>query len=200
MVFDLGGVLIYIHPERAFDIWGKASGASRQEMLDLYRRDKLYCQMECGKISLEDYHRYVVEQLGRPMELATFIRGWNSMIGDIMPGVEALLDKLAGKVRLVCLSNTNAAHAECFKRSLTGLLGRFEKVFCSHEMAGRKPEPQIYLDVLSYLKLPASQVAFIDDREENVAGAAAVGMRGVLSRSVEETFKSLEMLGITLQA
>lgn len=196
VVFDLGGVLISIHHERAMRFWADRCGASDEELINLYRSDKKYQLVECGLMPIEQYHRHVVEQLGRPIPLEAFVEGWNRMLGDVLPGVEALLDTLAGRVRLICLSNTNAPHAEAFRVSLAGLLGRFERVFCSHEMAARKPDPGIYRQVLDYLLLPAGAVAFVDDRAENIAGAESVGMRGVLSTTVEETAAGLARLGV----
>jgi glucose-1-phosphatase len=196
VVFDLGGVLIEICHERAIGLWAAACGASVEDITRLYWTDKLYRRMENGQMSIAEYHRHIVCEIGRPMSLAAFTEGWNSMLGDILPGIEPLLDRLAGKVRLVCLSNTNAPHVAVFKTTLAGLFSRFERVFYSHEMATRKPEPQIYLRVLEHLATPAAQVAFVDDRAENVVGAEAVGMRGVLSTTVDQTIAGLARLGL----
>jgi HAD superfamily hydrolase (TIGR01509 family) len=196
VIFDLGGVLISIHHERAIGLWADGCGASIEEVARLYYSDTLYRQMECGQMPIEQYHRHVVRQLGHSMSLEAFIEGWNSMLGDVLPGIETLLDELARQVRLICLSNTNAPHAAVFRTSLTRLFARFERVFYSHEMACRKPEPVIYRQVLDYLALPAAAVAFVDDRPENVAGAVAVGLRGICSMTVAETAAGLQQLGL----
>ncbi len=196
VIFDLGGVLISIHHERAIRTWSRCCGASEQEILDLYRRDTLYKLVESGRMPIEEYHRHVVKQLGCEMSLEAFVEGWNLMIGEPLAGIESLLDKLAPKVRLLLLSNTNAPHAEVFRTALAGFLGRFERLFYSHEMATRKPEPAIYRQVLEYLELPGAQVAFVDDRAENIAGAEVVGMRGVLSKTMDQTAAGLAEFGL----
>jgi FMN phosphatase YigB (HAD superfamily) len=47
--------------------------------------------------------------------------------------------------------------------------------------------------------VPAAECVFVDDLRENVAGAEAVGMTGVLHRGSESTVPELErLLGIEL--
>ncbi len=46
-------------------------------------------------------------------------------------------------------------------------------------LGSAKPEPECYQAVLAMLGARPADVVFIDDRPENVAGAAALGIRGV---------------------
>jgi HAD superfamily hydrolase (TIGR01509 family) len=43
----------------------------------------------------------------------------------------------------------------------------------------RKPDLAIYRRALDILGRPAERILFIDDREENVAGAVRAGMKGI---------------------
>lgn len=56
----------------------------------------------------------------------------------------------------------------------------FDDVVDSHEVGMRKPSPAIYQLALGRLGAEAARTAFLDDLPANVAGAEAVGMRGVL--------------------
>src|SRR5690242_20642309 len=55
----------------------------------------------------------------------------------------------------------------------------FEKNHYSHEMGLRKPDPQIFLEVLKINGLNAWETLFIDDVKENVQAAESVGIKGL---------------------
>jgi putative hydrolase of the HAD superfamily len=57
------------------------------------------------------------------------------------------------------------------------LEARFDAVVISCEVGLFKPDPRIYELCLERLVLPAAGTLFVDDRADNVAGAARVGLR-----------------------
>jgi HAD superfamily hydrolase (TIGR01509 family) len=60
----------------------------------------------------------------------------------------------------------------------------------------RKPEPAIYRRALEILGPPPDRVLFIDDRPENVTGAAAEGMRAILFQGEETLRRELQGIGV----
>lgn len=56
----------------------------------------------------------------------------------------------------------------------------FDQVFTSAAAGSRKPEPGFYRYVLGRIGLAGNQVVFVDDKEENVLAARALGIRGVV--------------------
>jgi HAD superfamily hydrolase (TIGR01509 family) len=60
----------------------------------------------------------------------------------------------------------------------------------------RKPEPAIYRRALDILGRPAERILFIDDRAENVAGAAAAGIKAIRFEGVEALRCELTNLGV----
>lgn len=91
----------------------------------------------------------------------------------------ALLGPLASRHRLALLSNTNPTH---WRRvlDLAPEVGRIPLKLLSFEVGLAKPDPAIYLRALAALGLPPAAVAFVDDRPENLAPAAALGLSAVL--------------------
>ena len=92
-----------------------------------------------------------------------------------LPGVEALLLELhdAG-VEMHVLSNY-PSWWESIEARLR--LSRYlEWTFVSCRTGVRKPDPQAYLGAAQALGRPFEQCLFIDDRAQNVAAAAALGM------------------------
>jgi putative hydrolase of the HAD superfamily len=76
------------------------------------------------------------------------------------------------------------------------MLSCFEKVFCSHELQARKPEPNVYVKVLDYLALAPEHVLFIDDYQDNVNGAEMVGIKGLHVNSFADLIEGLTRSGL----
>lgn len=57
------------------------------------------------------------------------------------------------------------------------LEARFDAVVISCEVGLSKPDPRIYELCLERLGLPAASTLFVDDRADNVEGAARIGLR-----------------------
>jgi 2-haloacid dehalogenase len=60
-----------------------------------------------------------------------------------------------------------------------------------------KPGPEIFGEAVRRAGVGAGECAFIDDMEENVRGAAAVGLRGILYRPETDLEFELKKLGLT---
>jgi putative hydrolase of the HAD superfamily len=71
----------------------------------------------------------------------------------------------------------------------------FDQQIFSAEVRLIKPDPALYRRALEKLGAEASETIFIDDREENVAGARAVGMTAFRFRSLPELRRDLESAG-----
>jgi 2-haloacid dehalogenase len=63
-------------------------------------------------------------------------------------------------------------------------------------MGIRKPDPSIYQRVMGILGKPAPRTLFIDDRLENVAAAAAVGMKAIQFTGEGQLREQLSLLGV----
>jgi putative hydrolase of the HAD superfamily len=75
----------------------------------------------------------------------------------------------------------------------------YDEVVISGEVGARKPEPRIYLQTAERLRVQPPECVFVDDLLQNVEGAKAVGMDGIVHRSAEFTIPKLEALfGLSL--
>ena len=195
-VFDLGGVVLATDVAAAAEVWGRAVGIEPDRVLLPFGDDTGHHGLERGEISIEQYHAHVAAVLRRPLGLADFLTGWHAILQGLMPGIDELLARLQGRLRLAVLSNTNASHAERFLRVHAATMGRFERVFLSHQLGTRKPERRCFQAVLDYLHLPAGRVIFIDDHPANVAAAEGLGMRGVVAAGTEQIAEALAAMGV----
>lgn len=87
-----------------------------------------------------------------------------------------------------------AAHV----RSNFEWLRHFDHQIFSCEVRSVKPDPSIYQHTLSLLKVPPSEALFVDDREENIQASRAVGMRGIVFKSVPQLCTELQELGFPI--
>jgi len=81
-------------------------------------------------------------------------------------------------VRTAILSNIGDKMAEGIVARLPWLSG-FEHCTWSHELFMAKPEPAIFIKTAEALNTAPANILFIDDRKENVEGAAAIGMQSI---------------------
>ena len=96
-------------------------------------------------------------------------------------------------VRVGILSNAPYPIAKAIRRSEWGSLFDFFAFSCDHGIC--KPSRGIYRDVLVRLDVSHENVAFIDDRRENVRAAELLGVRGVVWKGAEDAEKRLKELG-----
>ena len=191
LIFDAGGVLYTLDYERKWRQFEKASGLS-YETIKTVLYDKDFIRFERGLIGAEQYYATVVRKLGINLDFDSFSRVFNSFLIK-RDSMFSLLSRLSSKVRLHILSNTNAINAVCIRHDLEGIPAGMT---LSHETGLQKPEPQIYRIALDRAGVASFNALFIDDLEENVAAAEAVGIRSHLFVGEEGLLRFLATEGI----
>ena len=95
------------------------------------------------------------------------------------------------------LSNTCDAHWQFIRRHRYTLIeGLFSVYALSFELHDVKPNTAIYQKALELIGYRPEEVLFIDDREENVAGACEAGLQAIQYRSAFETAQALRDHGL----
>jgi putative hydrolase of the HAD superfamily len=92
--------------------------------------------------------------------------------------------------------NNEARETNEYRFEHFGLRKYFRVALSSCYLGLRKPEPAIYRRALDILGRPAERILFIDDREENVAGAEAAGMKAIRFEGADALRSKLGNLGI----
>jgi len=124
------------------------------------------------------------------------------MTGDdfVHPAAARLIrDALAADLKLGVLTNDGVGiNGRDFFASVP-LIAAFDTFTDAREYGGGKPAPEAYLGAASELGLEPGRIIFLDDVDENIDGALAVGMAAVLVDPVdrETAFDTVrEMVGI----
>ena len=82
------------------------------------------------------------------------------------------------------LSNTNDGHWDEIERIFTGATGEkleecFDALYLSYRMHRRKPEKEIFLELLASENAKPEECIFFDDSEENCEAARSVGITAI---------------------
>jgi len=200
IIFDCGGVIFHFSPHKVFDHWAMASGKDANSLEHKFEFGKTFKEFERGEIDAVVFRDRIMEMLDLKLSDEDFDNGWNSLYGGLVPGIEELLQDLKTHYRLVALTNTNEIHAKKWRIICAPLLHFFEKVFSSHEIHARKPEPKAYEIVLKHLNLATDKVIFLDDNPEFVSAAAAKNIESIHVTSFSQMVRALRNLGVEVAA
>ena len=95
-----------------------------------------------------------------------------------LPMVEWAARLQRAGIRTGILSNIGDSIAEGIVAKFPWLSG-FDHCTWSHALFTAKPEPAIYIKTAEALNTPLVNILFLDDREDNIAAAAALGMQAI---------------------
>lgn len=187
LYFDLGNVLLsYSHRQmirQMADVAGVPDDVVRNVLFGASGDNTVQWQYEVGRLSTDDYYEYFCQQIGtRPDR-----RRLEHAACDIFEPIDAsfqLVRRLAAVGhRLAIKSNINPLHWQFVTDGRYDVLskigqpgGVFGWAVLSYEAASMKPDGGIYRAAIEKAGVPPEQIFFVDDREENVAGARELGI------------------------
>jgi len=175
VVFDLGGVLIDWNPRYLFrKILPDESAV--EDFLDNICTEAWNYKLDQGRSWQEGIDELVAQHPQHRDVIEAYWHRWPETLGDTIDETLRLFMQLHEQgTRLFAL--TNWSH-ETFPHALEkfDFFSRFEGVVVSGEIGITKPSPEIYQHLLTRFNLSPSDIVFIDDREENVRGAEALGI------------------------
>jgi putative hydrolase of the HAD superfamily len=179
ILFDVGGVLLtngWDHRERAAIVDQFHLDAAALEA----HHAKAFEPWERGEITLDEYLDAAVFYEPRSFTHEEFFAAICAQSKELPDGAIRILKELAASHKCMVGSlNNEARETHEFRMQKFGLRQYLEFTFTSCYMGLRKPDPAIYRRVLGILGKSAERSLFIDDRLENVAAAAAVGMKAL---------------------
>ncbi|MFZ0274705.1 MAG: HAD family phosphatase [Acidobacteriaceae bacterium] len=154
---------------------------------------------ERGEISVEEYLRATVFFQPRSFTSAEFLEAMRSESAVLADSGLGILRQLAASEQYVLATVNNESRAmNEYRLKKFNLLDSFDAFFSSCYLGLRKPDRKIYQLALDVLQRDPEQVAFIDDRAENVAAASALGIHGIRYEGSAGLAAELERLGVSL--
>ncbi|MEZ4659792.1 MAG: HAD family phosphatase [Caldilineaceae bacterium] len=191
IIFDLGRVLIdYDHAQTLAGV-AAISRVTVDEIRRLTAGD-VGAKLGVGQMRAREFYDYLVKQAGVDANFDAFIHAYAAGIARNETALAySRLLRLRPQLKVGVLSNTNEAHVLWLRQYLPELR-EFDNVIMSNEVGLAKPDAAIYELALAGLQAEAAQAIFIDDLAENVRGARALGMAGIVHENWRKTTAQLE--------
>jgi glucose-1-phosphatase len=191
IIFDLGGVLLNLDTQATVAALLHHSELSEEQKNLLHLSHDIFLDYEKGIIPDAEFRARLREYLATQASDEDLDKAWNMMLLDFPPERISLLRKLRKKYNIYLLSNTNGIHLKKVNEILREVTGLdldhfFIKVYYSFYMYKRKPEPEIFLQVLHENNLKPEDTLFVDDSLDNVLSAQKLGI-GILHVTSKET-------------
>jgi putative hydrolase of the HAD superfamily len=178
-MFDYGGVVSQPPSAQELASLAGAAGVSVAALQGVYWQWRR--AYDLAELDASGYWRQVGRGLGRGFseaEISELIRLDRASWLRLQAGTVALIEDLgAAGLPLALLSNAPGELAEAI--SALPVAAYFGHLLFSCQLKLAKPDPECYNRALARLGASAEEVIFIDDRAENVAAAAALGLRSV---------------------
>jgi putative hydrolase of the HAD superfamily len=196
ILFDVGGVLLtngWDRRERAaavthFQIDPESLERRHLSIADAWER---------GEITLDTYLDTAVFFEPRPFSREDFFAFMLSQSQFLADGAMGILkDLAASNSYMLGTLNNEARETNEYRFKQFGLRRYFKVALSSCFVGLRKPEPLIYRRALDILGAPPERILFIDDRQENVAGANGEGIRTILFQGQDPLRSELNALGV----
>lgn len=192
VVYDFGNVLVEVDFGRVVARWAELAGVDAAPLRERFVIGESYARHERGEIDIGAYYDSLRRELGIELDDTSLEQGWNAVFGEeIAPTVE-IVRRLAPVVPQYLFSNTNATHHAHFSKRHAAALAPMRRLFLSHEIRRRKPDPEAFAHVAREIGVEPSRILFFDDLQENVAGARVAGMHAVLVRSPQDVAAALQ--------
>lgn len=194
VLFDLGNVLVYLRLERFWDALHEPDAERRQRVgHDLREMGKVY---EAGRMTTEEFRKEAMRIVGNHAS-ADIERAFLGVLPEPVEGMEQLVRTISAQASTALVSNTNPLHFDHCLRTAPALK-HLKRFYLSYELKALKPDPAFYAGVVQGEGRTASEMLFIDDLPENVAGAIAAGMQGVIFRGIEGLRGELRSMGFEI--
>jgi len=187
IIFDYGNVIFQLDFLKSQQAWKELGIDNADEFYSHKIQNPIFTAFERGDISAQEF-RSGIREITHKKDLTDqqIDKAWNSLLIGIPSGNHDLLISLKPKYRTFLLSNINEIHYDYIINYLKtdfGFEGNnhlFEKVYYSHLMRKRKPETEIFEQVLNENHLNPAETLFIDDSPQHIAGAQKLGIRTYL--------------------
>ena len=199
ILFDMGNVLVTYNPEWVIRHYTEDEELIR-EVKNIVFHSQEWLLLDAGLIEEEKAERNWMERLSsdKAREIAPLsFQNWHLYNMKVIPGTAEMIRALKenGK-EIYLLSNASMRLLSIYKEVIPAV-ECFSGIFYSAAHKCVKPQDIIYERFLKEYSLNPADCFFIDDLEENISAAKAVGISGAVmkSRTAKET---AEILGLNI--
>lgn len=193
VIFDVGGVLIDYRWKQMLIDFGYSDEQAEISGLRILSHP-IWRDMDKGIISEEDvilaYKEMFPEDSSLIDHLFTRADLMHVCRENLYPIIESLFDR---GYKVYILSNYSNRLFNIHTKTIP-FFDKCSGIVVSCDIKMLKPEPEIYRYILSKYNLVAEECLFLDDNEDNVAGAITVGINARCVKTSDDVINELEPL------
>lgn len=186
IVFDFGGILIDLDQNATYEAFSQILDIDVNAQNIHEQVGNTLLDLEKGNISDETFIWKFQHLKNGNIDPIEIIKAWNKMLVRIRPEIFDFLLDVKSKYNCILLSNTNTIHIRYVMYNILEKLHQernweqyFHRIFYSHEMHMRKPDHNIYNQVISEMEINPRETLFIDDTLGNVTAALECGWHSI---------------------
>ncbi len=198
VIFDVGHVLYDWDPRVLY-----RRLIPDDEALDVFLRDictrEWHFQHDMGRAFADTSAELTARFPDHAALIATWGPRFSEQIPGPMPGMPELVGDLhSAGVPLFAITNFSHEFFPPFRAQEAAMFDRFRDIVVSGEEKLMKPDAAIYRLALDRFGVAAADAVFVDDRQANVDGAAAVGMHALLFTGADRLRADLRAFGFAI--
>jgi glucose-1-phosphatase len=195
IIFDLGKVLVPFDFKIGYRALKNACSYGVDEIPRRIAETGLVERFEKGLIESREFVRQLSAALDLRIDYGAFCQAWSSIFtGQLI--ADTVLESLAGRYRLLLLSNTNAIHWQMIRETYP-MVAYFHDRVLSFEVHAMKPETAIFHAALERAGCRPEECFFTDDISANVEAARREGMDAVQFESPLQLQQEMAKRGIS---
>jgi HAD superfamily hydrolase (TIGR01509 family) len=195
VISDLGNVILWFNNELFYRKMAAHCRLSVDEICGIVWNSPEFVELfDLGRLTPREFYDRVTAKLGAGIGYDDFMAAYVDVF-SINPPVFETMKRLKDKHRLVLVSNVDQMRFGFIKRRFPEIMF-FDEYVLSYELGVMKPDARIYRVALDKAGAAAGDCVFIDDMEENIEGAVALGISGILYRPDTDLEKELRASGI----
>jgi len=195
IISDLGKVVVWFDNKVFYRKMMPYCSKSVDEIREIVHRSIGFIELfDQGALTPHEFYKRAIGLLGARIGYEEFVPAYVDVFSRNQPVID-LFKRLKARYKLILLSNTDPLRFGFVRQRFPDILF-FDDYVLSYEVRALKPDPKIYQEALKKAGAPPASCVFIDDMEENVRAAAALGLNTILYKADTDLESALRSLGI----
>ncbi|KQC00710.1 HAD family phosphatase [Pedobacter sp. Hv1] len=187
IIFDYGNVIFEINFKRTQAALIQLGITDAEHFFAHKNHNPLFDDFEIGGITPAEFRAGIrAAAANSALTDAQIDEAWNSLLIGVSAQNHDVLLTVKEKYRTFLLSNNNEIHYNWIVNYLQKEFGldnynqHFEKAYFSQQMRLRKPNTNIFEQVIKENNLNPAETLFIDDSPQHIEGAKKAGLHALL--------------------
>jgi putative hydrolase of the HAD superfamily len=193
ILLDADGVIIKAH-EYYSSVYAKQNNLNLEDIQPFFKEKALACKL--GQADFKAEFLPYLQQWNPEENLDNYMKNWFSY--EIHPDLEIL--KIAQSLKSIGIKIYLATDQEKYRaeyiKQIPEFSQLFDKMFFSYELGTSKEQSEFFQKVIADLNIPAEQIAYWDDEQENIDSATSIGINSFFYTGLDSFKKQLNELGI----